>query len=84
MNNGVRKVFSLPDVGEGLVEARIEQFLVDVGDTIQALDPVVEVETDKAVVELTSPWTGVVAEFLAEADAWVEVGGPLIAITVKE
>lgn len=83
MSGDVRKVFHLPDVGEGLVEARVEQFLVDVGDTVEALAPVIEVETDKAVVELTSPWAGVVAELLAQADDWVEVGGPLIAITVE-
>lgn len=83
MSDGQRKVFELPDVGEGLAEARVEQFLVGEGDSVKSLDPIVEVETDKAMVELTSPWTGVVTQLLASPDDWVEVGGPLIEIEVS-
>lgn len=82
MSEPQRRVFELPDVGEGLAEARVEDFLVEVGDEVQSLDPVVEVETDKSMVELTSPWTGVVTQLLAEPDEWVEVGAPLLEIEV--
>lgn len=77
------RIFTLPDVGEGLAEARIERFLVAEGDAVTNLQPLVEVETDKAMVELTSPWTGTVSSLLVQPGEWVEVGGELLAITVE-
>ena len=52
--------FMLPDLGEGITEAEIRKWLVTVGDTVQEHQPVVEVETDKAVVEVPTPrkWKG--------------------------
>ena len=78
------KVFTLPDVGEGLAEARVLEFLVEPGDSVENLDPLVEVETDKAVTALTSPWAGRVASLIADVDSWVEVGGALLEIEVSE
>ena len=78
------RIFTLPDVGEGLAEARVERFLVAEGDLVTNLQALVEVETDKAMVELTSPWAGVISSLLVEPGDWVEVGGGLLAITVDE
>jgi pyruvate/2-oxoglutarate dehydrogenase complex dihydrolipoamide acyltransferase (E2) component len=60
----MREVFRLPDVGEGIAEAEIVEYLVKVGDQVKADQPVVRIETDKAVVELPAPVTGKVVEFL--------------------
>ena len=54
------KEFRLPDIGEGLTEAEIVRWLIPEGGTVKADQPVVEVETDKAVVEIPSPFAGVV------------------------
>ncbi len=47
--------FRLPDIGEGLTEAEVVRWLVDVGSEVDLDQPLVEVETDKAVVEIPSP-----------------------------
>jgi len=58
------KHFRLPDVGEGLTEAEIVSWKVKPGDTVRVNDVVVEIETAKSLVELPSPYAGVVAELL--------------------
>lgn len=72
--------FRLPDVGEGLTEAEIVSWQVAVGDTIAINDSVVEIETAKSVVELPSPFAGVVEQLLVNEGATVPVGTPLIVI----
>src|SRR5690242_9878494 len=72
--------FKLPDVGEGLTEGEILQWLVAVGDTVTVNQPLCEVETAKAAVELPSPWAGTVVELLHAAGDMVEVGAPIITI----
>ena len=72
--------FKLPDVGEGLTEGEILQWLVAVGDTVAVNQPLCEVETAKAAVELPSPYAGTVTELLHEAGATVDVGAPIITI----
>jgi len=74
--------FRLPDVGEGLPEAEILQWLVAVGDTVGVNQPLCEVETAKAAVELPSPFAGTVVELLVEAGTVVDVGAPIITIDV--
>src|SRR4051812_15219417 len=74
--------FKLPDVGEGLTEGEILQWLVAVGDTVTVNQPLCEVETAKAAVELPSPWAGTVVELLHEAGEMVDVGMPIISIDV--
>ena len=74
--------FKLPDVGEGLTEGEILQWLVAVGDTVTVNQPLCEVETAKAAVELPSPWAGTVVELLFEAGTMVDVGTPIITIDV--
>ncbi|NUS72928.1 MAG: 2-oxo acid dehydrogenase subunit E2 [Corynebacteriales bacterium] len=72
--------FRLPDIGEGLTEGEILRWLVAPGDTVKLNQPVVEVETAKAAVELPSPYAGTVVELVhAEGDV-VEVGSPIIRV----
>jgi 2-oxoisovalerate dehydrogenase E2 component (dihydrolipoyl transacylase) len=74
------KEFNLPDLGEGLTEGEILTWLVKVGDTIEINQPIVEVETAKAAVEIGAKWAGVVAHIFAEAGTTVEVGSPILSI----
>jgi pyruvate dehydrogenase E2 component (dihydrolipoamide acetyltransferase) len=76
------KVFTLPDVGEGLVEARVVEIRVKVGDQVSRFDVVMDVETDKAVVELNIPWTGTIHGIAVEIDQYVDVGAPVLEIAV--
>jgi 2-oxoisovalerate dehydrogenase E2 component (dihydrolipoyl transacylase) len=74
------KEFALPDLGEGLTEGEILKWLVAVGDTVRLNQPIVEVETAKAAVEIPAKWAGqVTAIFHAEGET-VQVGTPIIAI----
>src|SRR5690349_14869279 len=74
--------FKLPDVGEGLTEGEILQWLVAVGDTVTVNQPLCEVETAKAAVELPSPYAGTVAELKFEPGTTIDVGTPIITIDV--
>ncbi|MCU1668669.1 MAG: catalytic domain of component of various dehydrogenase complexe [Blastococcus sp.] len=78
----VTRQFKLPDVGEGLTEGEILQWLVAVGDTVTVNQPLCEVETAKAAVELPSPYAGTVTELLFDAGTMVDVGMPIISIDV--
>jgi 2-oxoisovalerate dehydrogenase E2 component (dihydrolipoyl transacylase) len=79
---GEVKQFRLPDVGEGLTEGEILQWLVAVGDTVTVNQPLCEVETAKAAVELPSPYAGTVTELLFDAGTMVDVGAPIITIDI--
>ncbi len=74
--------FMLPDLGEGLTEADVLGWLVKEGDEITLNQPIVEVETAKAAVEVPSPWAGTVRELHAPQGETVLVGSPLITIDV--
>jgi pyruvate dehydrogenase E2 component (dihydrolipoamide acetyltransferase) len=74
-----REVFLLPDLGEGLTEAEILHWLVAEGDTVTLNQPIVEVETAKAAVEIPSPHAGVVAALHAAEGETLDVGKPLIS-----
>ncbi|MDF2506386.1 MAG: dihydrolipoamide acyltransferase [Microbacterium sp.] len=74
--------FRLPDLGEGLAEAEVVQWLVAPGDTVALNQTLAEVETAKAVVELPSPYEGTVATLHAEAGETVAVGAALIDFEV--
>lgn len=74
------KEFNLPDLGEGLTEGEILKWLVTVGDTIELNQPIVEVETAKAAVEIPAKWAGRVQAIFHEEGSTVEVGAPIIAI----
>ena len=72
--------YLLPDVGEGLTEAEIVAWRVKEGDTVQINDIVVEIETAKSLVELPSPYAGVVTALLVPEGETVAVGTPIISI----
>jgi pyruvate dehydrogenase E2 component (dihydrolipoamide acetyltransferase) len=72
--------FPLPDAGEVLTEAEIVEWHVAVGDTVTVNQTIVEIETAKSLVDLPSPWTGVVTRILAESGTTVDVGTPIIEI----
>jgi len=74
------KDFLLPDLGEGLTEGEIVSWLVEVGDTVDVDQPVAEIETAKAVVEVPSPFAGTVTKRFGEVGEEVEVGTPLVSI----
>jgi len=75
--------FKLPDVGEGVAEGEIVSWLVEEGDEVSEDQPVAEVETDKAVVEVPSPVNGSVKELHAEAGAVVPVGDVIVTFAVE-
>ncbi|MFJ3932055.1 dihydrolipoamide acetyltransferase family protein [Streptomyces sp. NPDC090029] len=74
--------FKLPDLGEGLTEAEIVRWLVDVGDVVAIDQPVVEVETAKAMVEVPCPYGGVVTARFGEEGSELPVGAPLLTVAV--
>jgi 2-oxoisovalerate dehydrogenase E2 component (dihydrolipoyl transacylase) len=77
------KEFKLPDVGEGLTEADIVRWHVQPGDKVTVNQIIVEIETAKAVVELPSPYAGVVAGLLVPEGATADVGTPIISVDVS-
>ncbi len=79
----MRQVFRLPDVGEGIAEAEIVEYLVQVGDTVKADQPVIRIETDKAVVELPAPVDGKIVEIPHNPGDTVRVGDPLVIIETE-
>ncbi|HYU57551.1 MAG TPA: dihydrolipoamide acetyltransferase family protein [Actinomycetota bacterium] len=74
--------FRLPDLGEGLEEAEVTKWLVAEGDTVALNQPIAEVETAKAVVEIPSPFAGTVVTLHAAEGAVVAVGAPLVTFEV--
>ena len=70
--------FTLPDLGEGLEEAEIVTWLVNEGDHVVANQPLVSVETDKAVVEIPSPWSGTIARRFGAKGDLIKVGAALV------
>ena len=73
--------FTLPDVGEGLTAAEIVSWKVKAGDTVEMNQVLVEIETAKSLVELPSPFAGVVSALLVEEGQAVEVGTPIISVS---
>ena len=70
--------FDLPDLGEGLTEAEVIAWLVEPGTAVEEDEPILEVETDKALVEIPSPVAGMVQELHATEGEFVAVGQPLV------
>jgi pyruvate dehydrogenase E2 component (dihydrolipoamide acetyltransferase) len=77
------KEFPLPDLGEGLTEGEILKWLVSVGDTVTQNQPIVEVETAKAAVEIPAKWAGKVVAIHHGEGTTVEVGTSIIAIDTQ-
>lgn len=76
-------IFKLPDVGEGIHEAEIVSYEVQVGDLVAADQIIIKIETDKAVVTLPSPVAGKIAEISRKAGDVVSVGDALITIVTQ-
>ncbi|MFD9146037.1 dihydrolipoamide acetyltransferase family protein [Streptomyces diastaticus] len=76
------KEFKLPDLGEGLTEAEVVRWLVEVGEAVAVDQPVVEVETAKAMVEVPCPYGGVVTARYGEEGEELAVGAPLLTVAV--
>ena len=74
--------FKLPDIGEGVVEGEIVEWMVAVGDTVKEDDPILSVMTDKATVEIPAPCDGTVASLVGEAGDILPVGGVCIVFDV--
>lgn len=77
------KVFKLPDLGEGLTESEIVAWHVAAGDTVELNQHIADVETAKAVVELPSPFAGVVTELHQPPGVVVHVGEPIVSFEVE-
>ena len=75
--------FKFPDIGEGLTEGEIVRWLVKEGDEVKEGQPLVEVETDKALAEKPSPKTGVILKILAKEKEIVKVGQVIVVIGQK-
>jgi 2-oxoisovalerate dehydrogenase E2 component (dihydrolipoyl transacylase) len=78
------RTFLLPDLGEGLEEAEIAAWLVGEGDVVTLNQPIIEVETAKANVEIPSPYAGRIAKLHAAAGTTVPVGSPLVTFEVDD
>ena len=72
------EIFKMPDIGEGMAEGDITSWLIKVGDVIAMDDPVAEVQNDKMMQEILSPYSGKVTKLFVEAGTTVEVGDSLI------
>lgn len=72
------RTFVLPDLGEGLDQAEIVTWYVGVGDSVVADQPLVAVETDKAVMEIPAPWSGEIAKLYGEVGDVIETGSALV------
>lgn len=77
------RTFVLPDLGEGLEDAVVAQWLVAEGDEVELNQPIAEIETAKAVVEMPSPYAGRIVRLHAPAGGTVAVGAPLVTFEVQ-
>ncbi|TQN30990.1 pyruvate dehydrogenase E2 component (dihydrolipoamide acetyltransferase) [Haloactinospora alba] len=76
--------FTLPDLGEGLIEATVLEWLVQPGDRVERNQPLVEVETTKSAVEIPSPRAGAIDRLHAAAGEVLAVGDPLVTFTAEQ
>lgn len=85
VKDGVKmKVFYLPDLGEGLAEAEIREWYVKVGDEVTIDQPLVSMETAKAVVDVPSPYAGKIQELHGKANDVIKTGAPLITFASEK
>src|SRR5574341_786053 len=72
------EIFKMPDIGEGMHEGDIANWLVKVGDVVKEDDPIAEVQNDKLMQEILSPYSGTVTKLFVEEGTTVEVDSPLV------
>src|SRR5579862_4036278 len=75
---------NIPQIGEGLQEARLVATLKKAGETVRRDEPIYQMETDKAVMDVESPYSGVLVEWLAEADAILPIGAAVAMMEVAD
>ena len=78
------KIFKLPDLGEGLQEAEIVQWHVGIGDEVAADQPMVSVETAKALVDIPAPYAGKIAKLFGKPGDIAHLGAPLVGFEGEE
>src|SRR5579883_440082 len=78
------KIFHLPDLGEGLAEAEIREWYVKIGDVVKVDQPLVSMETAKAVVDVPSPYAGKIAQLHGKVNEIIKTGSPLISYETDE
>jgi len=78
------KIFKLPDLGEGMQEAEIVEWHVKEGDEVRADQPLVSMETDKAIVEVPSPWAGRIEQLFGKPHDMIHVAAPLVGFEGEE
>lgn len=78
------KIFHLPDLGEGLAEAEIREWYIKVGDEVKVDQPLVSMETAKAVVDVPSPYEGKIVELHGKANEIIKTGAPLISFQTAD
>ncbi|KTS20303.1 biotin/lipoyl-containing protein, partial [Methylobacterium indicum] len=78
------RIVKLPDIGEGVAEAEVSAWHVKVGDVVREDQPLADVMTDKATVEIPSPVSGTVAALGAEAGQMLAVGAELVRLEIED
>ncbi|WAO92388.1 Dihydrolipoamide acetyltransferase component of pyruvate dehydrogenase complex [Fusarium falciforme] len=84
LTHNVVKPYLLADIGEGITECQIIKWFVKAGDKVQQFDPICEVQSDKASVEITSRYDGTIKKINYEVDDMAAVGAPLMDIEVDD
>src|SRR5215216_3244227 len=74
----------IPQMGEGLQEARLVAVLKQPGDSVKRDEPIYQMETDKAVMDVESPYEGRIVEWLAEVDTILPIGSPVASMDVSD
>jgi pyruvate dehydrogenase E2 component (dihydrolipoamide acetyltransferase) len=77
------KIFHLPDLGEGLAEAEVREWYVKVGDTVKVDQPLVSMETAKAVVDVPSPYAGKIVQLHGKPNDIIKTGAPFITFELE-
>src|SRR5579862_6551879 len=78
------KIFFLPDLGEGLAEAEIREWYIKEGDVVKVDQPLVSMETAKAVVDVPSPYAGKIVKLHGNVNDIIQTGAPLISYETDE
>lgn len=78
------KIFHLPDLGEGLAEAEVREWYVKEGDVVKVDQPLVSMETAKAVVDVPSPYEGKIVKLHGEANSIIKTGAPFITFETED
>ena len=76
------KIFHLPDLGEGLAEAEIREWYVKEGDVVKVDQPLVSMETAKAVVDVPSPYAGKITQLHGKENEIIKTGAPFITFEI--